>query len=49
MLEEYDLSTIKRRTEKENDDQYESFNITKALDKIREHVQDKKNTKRFGY
>ena len=57
MLEEYDLSSIKRhkqmsastRRTNDSDDQYESFNISKELDKIREKHQEKKNRKRFGW
>lgn len=49
-MREYDLSSIKRRKEKdENDNQYESFNISKELSKLRKKVQEKKDRKRYGY
>lgn len=50
MLEEYDLSSIDRRRKADKDDRkFESFNISKELDKVRAKQQDKKDRKRSGY
>lgn len=49
-MRDYDLSSLKKREKEHEDDrQYESFNISKELERIRNKIQDKKNKKRFGY
>lgn len=46
MLEEYNLNTLKERARVDSKKNYESFNITKELEKVRERLYDNKSNKK---